>query len=383
MSSRTLVPGGSSDASRPPSRTTATTSRRPSILTTASDHRLNTDGNSEASIRPLGKKRSHDAFAVEEDLLKPPIIVKPHPQNLSVKPRSLQPLMLLPREHLSLSFLDLHSPYGSFGSSRYFESNIKILDLEGRVAARPVVLLARLESDKTVYALERQRNGLYSLCQLGSWVDLTTLCELATVSCSHLVKKSPWHTTTTSIQQPLTTPQLHHENKKRKLAIEAIQSLVKRPARSRSVSTPMQTVGLATQQSATPAGDSQPTSQQDGNTSASQGIAAPPANATDTQSQIPTASGPRVEESLTPPTANDIFGNIRNHYMEALYHSMVCFHGSCVWLTILTCSGFSSIFRERPAISGACCFPPRLRLDVRNERLDRFPKVPCHDYCSN
>lgn len=231
--------------------------------------------------------------------------------------------MLLPREHLQLSFLDLHSPFGSFESARYFESNIKILDLEGRVGARPVVLLARIESDKTIYALERQHNGLYSICQLGSWVDLATLCELATVSCSHLIKRRPSHAADSNIPQPIITHQVHNENKKRKLAIEAIQSLVKRPARSRSVSTPTQAISLATQLSITLA-RGEITTRQDGNSSVNQNVITLPASTSQAQSQVPTAPGGRVDESPTQPTANDIFDNIRNQYMEALYHSMVC-----------------------------------------------------------
>jgi DNA replication regulator SLD3 len=60
--------------------------------------------------------------------------------------------MLLPRNHLRLSFLDLSSPYGSFESSPSFEANIRILDLESRMGNRPVVLIARLESNKSIYA---------------------------------------------------------------------------------------------------------------------------------------------------------------------------------------------------------------------------------------
>ncbi len=232
--------------------------------------------------------------------------------------------MLLPREHLRLSFLDLHSPYGSFESCRYFESSIKILDLEDRVASRPTVLIARLESDKTVYSLERQENGLYSLCHLGSWVDLAILSELASVSCDHLVKKHLIHATNSGILQPLVTPQSHKENKKRRLAIEAIQSLVKKPARSRSISVPTQSINQSTLQLSTPTGDGQAVPQQDDNASASPVITPHLAANSAAQSQAQAVSGPRREESPAQPTADDIFDNIRNQYLETLYHSMVC-----------------------------------------------------------
>ncbi|RYP18876.1 hypothetical protein DL765_003664 [Monosporascus sp. GIB2] len=263
MSSRISLFGGSSDASRPPSRATIATpytSRRPSLLKPTSDHRLNADGNHGIAIEPQSKKRSHDAYAME-DLLRPPIV--------------------------------------------YFESKIKILDLEGRVAAHPVVLIARLESDKTIYALERQSNGLYSLCQLCSWVNLATLCELSTVSSGHLIKKSPPQPTDSSTSQPLITPQLHKENKKRRLAIEAIQSLVKKPARSRSVSTPSRPVEPITQPAA-PAGDEEATSRQSGNGRASRD-AAPFSSTPDAKSQIQATAEARIDESPSQPTANEIF----------------------------------------------------------------------------
>jgi DNA replication regulator SLD3 len=99
--------------------------------------------------------------------------------------------MLLPREHLSLSCMDLASPLGDLEYSRFYESNVRILDLESRMGARPVVLIARLESDKTVYALERKDDGLYSLCHLGSWVDLQSLSKHAAVVYSKLTSPRP------------------------------------------------------------------------------------------------------------------------------------------------------------------------------------------------
>ncbi|RYO77545.1 hypothetical protein DL762_009188 [Monosporascus cannonballus] len=292
MSSRISVFGGSSDASRPISRATIATpfaSRRPSLLKPTPDHRLSADGNHGIAIEPQSKRRSHDAYAME-DLLRTPIV---------------------------LSFLDLHSPYGSFESSQYFESKIKILDLEGRVAAHPVVLIARLESDKTIYALERQNNGLYSLCQLCSWVNLATLCGLSTVSSGHLIKKSPPQPTGSSTSQPLITPQLHKENKNRRLAIEAIQSLVKKPARSRSVSTPSQPVELITQPAA-PAGDEETTSGQSGNGRASRD-AAPFSSTPDAKSPIQATAEARIDESPSQPTANEIFDiQIDKKYRETL-----------------------------------------------------------------
>ncbi|KAI0160930.1 DNA replication regulator SLD3-domain-containing protein [Hypoxylon sp. FL1284] len=250
-----------------------------------------------------------------EALLKPSIIIKSYPINLSSKPRSLQPLMILPREHLQLSFLDLTAPYGSFESSRYYESTIKILDLESRMGSRPVVLVARLETDKTIYVVERQKNGLYTLCHLAPWVNLHELRTVATVSCSQFIEKRSNTLVDSKISLPLTTPQLHHDNKKRRLAIEAIQSLVKKPARTRSVSSSSQLIPSA----AIPAPTQNNTEFQTDNTNTSQN--AIPAEVLDTRDESQISKAPEAD-LLAAPTATNIFDNIRNQYLESLYHSM-------------------------------------------------------------
>ncbi|KAI0376255.1 DNA replication regulator SLD3-domain-containing protein [Hypomontagnella monticulosa] len=274
--------------------------------------RLNLSQDGAVSSSP-SQRRRRDGEAMEE-LLKPSIVIKPHPPNISVKPRSLQPLMLLPREHLQLSFLDLSLPYGSFESSSCYESNIKILDLEGRMGSRPVVLIARLESDKTLYVLERQVNGLYTLCHLGPWVHLRELQQLATASLPKLIERRTNDTANSITSQPLTTPQLHHATKKRRLAIEAIQSLVKKPTRSRSASTLSQFNPPT--QLLTPSQDteSQPESTyilQDG----------PSIETTESQTESQEVRAVEIDE-FTAPTAESIFENIRSQYFESLYHSM-------------------------------------------------------------
>ncbi|KAI1112828.1 DNA replication regulator SLD3-domain-containing protein [Nemania sp. NC0429] len=260
-----------------------------------------------------------DSLAMEE-LLRPAIVVKPHPPKLTVQPRSLQPLMLLPRQHLQLSFLDLSSPYGSFESAAAFDGNIRLLDLESRMGNRPVVLIARLERNGTIYAIERQPNALYSLCHLGSWVDLDQLCALATVSCPALIRKQPDRPPEPIAHAPLTTPQISHTNKKRRLAIEAIQSLVRKPARSPSISALSQA-----------AKDSRPPtpSQGQGDAPADAGSAPPTRDGpTPGAPALSPLAAARVspaqdqDEAHIMPNAEGIFENIRNQYFEALYHSM-------------------------------------------------------------
>ncbi|KAJ2974084.1 hypothetical protein NUW58_g8771 [Xylaria curta] len=252
-----------------------------------------------------------------EDLLRPLIVVKPYPPKLTIKPRSLQPLMLLPRKHLRLSFLDLASPYGSFESSPCFEANIRILDLESRMGNRPVVLIARLESNRSIYAVERQANALYALCHLGSWVDLEQLCDLATVSCPALVRKQPAPRSEPAASSSLTTPQLSHTNKKRRLAIEAIQSLVKKPTRSRSISTLSQTGDVSR-----PPTPTQGANKSDAGVAVVQDVPSPTASTPGpgVASQVNTVQD--QNEPFVTPTAEGIFESVRNQYLEALYHSM-------------------------------------------------------------
>ncbi|KAI0420472.1 DNA replication regulator SLD3-domain-containing protein [Xylaria grammica] len=294
------------DASRPP---------RPASSNTDSPFRHGHKLTSSA-FEP-DKAESDDSVAMQE-LLRPLIVIKPHPPKLTIKPRSLQPLMLLPREHLRLSFLDLSSPYGSFESSLSFEANIRILDLESRMGNRPVVLIARLESNKSVYAIERQMNSLYSLCHLGSWVDLEQICNLATVSYPALIRKQPALPVEPTAHAPLTTPQISHTNKKRRLAIEAIQSLVKKPTRSRSISVLSQ-AGEASRPPTPAQGDG---AADVGSVSVVQ-YAPSSSNSTPrpgVETQVDIAQD--QDEALNMPNAEGIFDNIRSQYFEALYHSM-------------------------------------------------------------
>ncbi|TGJ80491.1 hypothetical protein E0Z10_g8271 [Xylaria hypoxylon] len=275
-------------------------------------------GNKPTSSAFEANKSQLDDSSAMQELLRPLIVIKPYPPKLTIKPRSLQPLMLLPREHLRLSFLDLSSPYGSFESSTSFEANIRILELESRMGNRPIVLIARLESNRSVYAIERQTNSLYSLCHLSSWIDLEQICNLATVSCPALIHKQPTLPAEPTAHAPLTTPQLSHTNKKRRLAIEAIQSLVKKPTRSRSISALSQAGEVSRPPTPVQGGNAVDV----GNVAIAQDVPSPSNSTTrpGVESQVDVAQG--QDEALNIPTADGIFDNIRNHYFEALYHSM-------------------------------------------------------------
>lgn len=226
--------------------------------------------------------------------------------------------MLLPREHLSLSLLDLSAPNGEFpsGPGRFFESHIRVLDLEGRLRQAPSVLIARSDATRNVYAIECHQNGLYVLCKLGAWVAVDKLSYLAEACYEQRCRPTQVAQDIVS-EAPSTTPQLHHESKKKRLAIEQIQSMVRKRPRTLSTTpcesqqdqsqtqfgavTPAVTLPLDDPfQAQLPGGDvSEPLPPSDGISQA--GVADPNA------------------EMQT--SAEDIFQNIRSQYLEALYHS--------------------------------------------------------------
>jgi DNA replication regulator SLD3 len=226
--------------------------------------------------------------------------------------------MLLPRESLPLSALDLSQPLGDFPTSRLFESRIKILDLEGRLGSN--VLLARSETTRMVYAVERESNGLYVLCKLGSWVDIEALAQNATVVCAERMRSSKPSKSGNTTATPLTTPSMYNETKRRRLAIEEIQSLVRK--RSMSViekNSPSQTPGSTEERPPSRQGVSQSDSPVQEPTETST-VSGPPMPAPLESAALDLASN---DDALAQPTAEDIFQNLRTQYMEALYHSKV------------------------------------------------------------
>ncbi|KAK4078693.1 uncharacterized protein Triagg1_3024 [Trichoderma aggressivum f. europaeum] len=274
---------------------------RSGILTPTSEGSLNRQD--EASSPRRHARKSGVAVTMEQ-LLKPSIAVKPHPPNLHIPPRVLHPLMLLPREHLPLAYMDFAASSGDFPQSRFYESYIHILDLESRLGPAPIVLIARNELRGTTYALERQSNGLYVLCKLGSWADLESLAHNATAV--RYERLSP--VKTERVERPdieaLTTPQLHVEQKKKRAAIEAIQSQMRKRVRSQSVST----VGILAKEEES----LEPESLLSQLPSPDMSLEQLPLPGSEDQTNL----APIVQG------ADDIFDSIRTHYFDALYKSM-------------------------------------------------------------
>ncbi|KAK0669418.1 DNA replication regulator SLD3-domain-containing protein [Cercophora samala] len=362
--------------SRPASRASA----GGGILTPARDAELNQPGRRQ-SIHDQdvfgSKKRKRDVStpALSTDsLLKAPIVLKPHPSSLTSRPCMLHPLMMLPRESLPLSALDLVKPHGELPSNRLFESKIKILDLEGRLGCS--VLIARSEITKMVYAVESESPGLYVLCKLGSWVDVGELSHDATVVCKERLRSPKQVKVEDPVGAPLITPQMYKENKRRKLAIEELQQSA---ARKRSGT--LTDADSQSQISALP--NSRPVSRGIiGSRPASSGVESqvvqPPeeiladslallsSTRDSTPAPLPASENghqaPEQEQSpgqgQVQPTAENIMDNIRTQYQEALYHSR----------------GSLAYFAKGPLSRARAAFHPESGSDLEMAELVEFLK---------
>lgn len=293
------------------------------------------------------------------------ILVQPHPPNLQTKPVQLQPLMLLPRECLSLAYIDLAAPYGELPSCRFFESRIRIMELESRLGSN--VLVARSDLNRhTTYAIERHTNGHYVVCRLGDWVHMEELAQQATVCCRERLSKTGLLSKTPAVvAKPagptLHVPQLYKASNRKRQAIEDLQSLCRKRPRSPSA------VGPSSQDQATachlptPIDDGLYGTHEHGYPAASQPSEAAPT----VVSQMVNPSRQVSELPVTtdaPKTAEEIFANIKNHYFEALYHSKVRYKPD-YWMVQLLFSN-PKLFREILPISRKGLCPGQEQLSI-------------------
>jgi DNA replication regulator SLD3 len=213
------------------------------------------------------------------------------------KPYTLRPIALLPRADLPLSCLDTLSSGGSLPASRLFEAHVKILDLEKRLGITPMVLIARSEDGSSHYVVEREAQDVCVICKLGSWVKMGELCATAVVKklqASKHVLNGVEGVEGFPNESPITVESSKYSKKKR-LAIEAIQSMVKRPSKQLSF------------------------------TSHDPQIAQPSSDpVVDSCLQLDAERGTAQEEDvIIRPMASEILDNIRSQYFKALYLSKV------------------------------------------------------------
>ncbi|RKF55035.1 putative protein kinase-like [Erysiphe neolycopersici] len=182
-----------------------------------------------SSLNIRKRKRNEDTLKI---LSNDSFLLKPYPANVSVRSRTLQPLVVLPRSCLPLSFLDFSSSADSLGSTRLFKTHVKALDLEGN---QPMVLVARDKESRSLFVLEKEGRGLYAVCQVGSWVSLQTLYDAAGTPKQSTLKAFTRAEPLPSVISPsklvANSPRPEAKDsseKKRRLVIEAIQSMVKK-----------------------------------------------------------------------------------------------------------------------------------------------------------
>lgn len=233
-----------------------------------------------------------------------------------------------------LSCLDTLSPSGPLPASRFFQAHVKILELEVRMGNIPMVLVARLDDGKSLFVVERVEHNLYVLCKLGSWVNLSQLCATAIVSRNKPDKLvASGHEMHTCFQgndgEKQVIPGFNKYSKRKRLAIEAIQSIVKRPSREPLITT--QGVSSICSQSAAAV---EPHSQE--------------------QIKVETPQ----EHVIVRPMANEIFDNLRSQYFEALYLSRVSHFLRTFYRT------YSQFYRHRLRISRRAHCPGLVQLFI-------------------
>ncbi|KAF1840972.1 uncharacterized protein K460DRAFT_295513 [Cucurbitaria berberidis CBS 394.84] len=110
-----------------------------------------------------------------------PFTIRPYPDSPYDKPATFKPVRVIGRSQLPLTFLDTSSDE-NFATNSLFSARIDILehneDLQEQENEVPKVLIARYESKRTLYAIERVQARTYSICRLAIWVKEKDVAEL-------------------------------------------------------------------------------------------------------------------------------------------------------------------------------------------------------------
>ncbi|KAJ8110121.1 hypothetical protein OPT61_g6950 [Boeremia exigua] len=110
-----------------------------------------------------------------------PFTIKPYPDSPYAKPATFEPVQLTSRCQLPLSFLDL-TANEQLPPNGLFTARIDVLEIDGvkgkQEVAASKVLIARDETTRTLYAIERLRDRLYNICKLAPWLKEEELVQL-------------------------------------------------------------------------------------------------------------------------------------------------------------------------------------------------------------
>ncbi|KAH7080548.1 DNA replication regulator SLD3-domain-containing protein [Paraphoma chrysanthemicola] len=110
-----------------------------------------------------------------------PFTIKPYLGAPDEKPATFKPVRVIGRSQLPLTFLDTTSDE-NFAANALFSAHIAVLEDDEGVRARkidtPNVLIARYDTKRTLYAIERVRTRVYNICRLASWLKEKDVGEL-------------------------------------------------------------------------------------------------------------------------------------------------------------------------------------------------------------
>ncbi|KAF2031999.1 hypothetical protein EK21DRAFT_99322 [Setomelanomma holmii] len=129
---------------------------------------------------PLPSKRKREAICGLGNSNKP-FTIKPYPRSPYDKPAVFKPVRVIGRSQLPLSFLDT-IPDDNFATNALFTGHIDVLEHteEHEIGSQdaPKVLIARYDSKRTLYAVERVQSHVYSICRLASWLKEKDVADL-------------------------------------------------------------------------------------------------------------------------------------------------------------------------------------------------------------
>jgi hypothetical protein len=109
-----------------------------------------------------------------------PFTIRPCSASQYDVPETFKPVRIISRSQLALTFLD-KSESGSSPPDRLFSADIEILETNNghpREKELAKVLIARLETDRMMYAIERVQAGVFSVCKLVWWLREKEVEEL-------------------------------------------------------------------------------------------------------------------------------------------------------------------------------------------------------------
>jgi DNA replication regulator SLD3 len=134
----------------------------------------------EESQAPLPSKRKREAICGLGTSSKP-FTIKPYPESPYDKPATFKPVRVVGRSQLPLTFLDTTADE-NLAPNTLFSAHIDVLEDDGRHGPSgrdaPMVLIARYDTKRTLYAIERVQTRVYSICRLASWLKEKDVSEL-------------------------------------------------------------------------------------------------------------------------------------------------------------------------------------------------------------